>query len=176
MSEFYIFQRRVLHKQQSHLGDGSRVHYSINCCGKPIFVTKEEVDAQLEKFGKCAVKCAACRNVWYFDQSRDKFTKERDEAFRGAKPPITPKSSGKKVPLAPAEKINWGKIVSIQVDHGQVQEMAYALSQSGKSHDDLVWLYAEAELRLKPAYIVGNSNKDDDDEKTVELDSNVIVA
>ena len=41
-------------------------------------------------------------------------------------------------------------MASIPIDEDKIREMAYNLSQEPKSWDDLVWLFAEAELRSPP--------------------------
>ncbi len=46
-------------------------------------------------------------------------------------------------------------MVYIHVDEEKVREMADALAREPKTWDDLVWLFAEAELRLRPALIGG---------------------
>ncbi|HMF30897.1 MAG TPA: hypothetical protein VKK79_05765 [Candidatus Lokiarchaeia archaeon] len=66
-------------------------------------------------------------------------------------------------------------MVSVQVDEEKIKEMAYELSQEQKSWDDFVWLFAEAELRLKPAYILGKLYKDGDESRTVDIDADAIV-
>ncbi len=56
---------------------------------------------------------------------------------------------------APAPKVAAGA-VSIAVDNDAIQKLAFEISQEPKSYDDFVWIFAEAELRLRPAYAVGN--------------------
>ncbi len=46
--------------------------------------------------------------------------------------------------------------VSIAVDNDAIQKLAFEISQLPKSYDDFVWIFAEAELRLRPAYAMGN--------------------
>ena len=60
-------------------------------------------------------------------------------------------------------------IVVLQIDDEKVREIAFNLSQEPKSWDDWVWLFAEAELRLRPAYQHGKIFADNDESKTVEL-------
>ena len=148
------------------------MHYSINCCNKPVHISKEQVEDQLGRFGRCVIKCSACRSAWIYDKDKDKFVKERDEKLRSANPPPVPTSGGGKLrPTVPAitpDLLRKNKI-SIPIDAEKVQELAFKLSQSGKSHDDFVWLYAEAELRLQPAYVTGAIYKDGDEGKIVEI-------
>ncbi|HMF32121.1 MAG TPA: hypothetical protein VKK79_11935 [Candidatus Lokiarchaeia archaeon] len=66
-------------------------------------------------------------------------------------------------------------MVSVQVDEEKIREMAYELSQESKSYDDFVWLFAEAELRLRPAYVLGKLYKEGDETHTVEIDPDAIV-
>jgi hypothetical protein len=63
-------------------------------------------------------------------------------------------------------------MVSITVDEEIIKTKAYELSQEPKSHDDLVWLFAEAELRLKPAYLIGKLY---DESKVVNIDADLLV-
>jgi hypothetical protein len=42
--------------------------------------------------------------------------------------------------------------VSVKLDDDTIRNIAYDLSQKGLSWDDYVWLLAESELRLAPAY------------------------
>jgi hypothetical protein len=56
---------------------------------------------------------------------------------------------------APVAKVASGA-VSIAVDDDAIQKLAYEISQLPKSYDDFVWIFAEAELRLRPAYAMGN--------------------
>jgi hypothetical protein len=66
-------------------------------------------------------------------------------------------------------------MVSIQVEEEKIREIAFNLSQEQKSLDDLVWLFAEAELRLRPAYVIGKLYKDGDEAKNVEIEPSLIV-
>ena len=66
-------------------------------------------------------------------------------------------------------------MASIPIDEDKIREMAYNLSQEPKSWDDLVWLFAEAELRLRPAYIVGKLYKDGEEAKNVEIEPSLVV-
>jgi hypothetical protein len=47
-------------------------------------------------------------------------------------------------------------VVSISVDNDAIQKLAFEISQLPKSYDDFVWIFAESELRLRPAYAMGN--------------------
>jgi len=47
-------------------------------------------------------------------------------------------------------------VVSISVDNDEIQKLAFEISQLPKSYDDFVWIFAESELRLRPAYAMGN--------------------
>jgi hypothetical protein len=66
-------------------------------------------------------------------------------------------------------------MVSVQVDEEKIREMAYEISQEPKSYDDFVWLFAEAELRLRPAYVLGKLYKEGDESRSVEIDPDAIV-
>ncbi len=69
-----------------------------------------------------------------------------------AKPaPVQAKASAP----APSAKAPSGA-VSIAVDNSAIEKLAFEISQLPKSYDDFVWIFAEAELRLRPAYAVGN--------------------
>ncbi len=43
-------------------------------------------------------------------------------------------------------------LVSVPLDDDQIRKMAYEISLEGKSWDQLVWLFAESELRLANAF------------------------
>ncbi len=58
-------------------------------------------------------------------------------------------------PAGPAITIPAGA-TPITVDTDQIQKLAYEISQQPKTWDELVWLFAESELRLAPAYALGN--------------------
>ena len=55
----------------------------------------------------------------------------------------------------PSAKVTTG-VMSIELDNDAIQKLAFEISQQPKSYDDFVWMFAEAELRLKPAYAVNN--------------------
>ncbi len=44
----------------------------------------------------------------------------------------------------------------ITVDAGKIQKLAFEISQQPKTWDELVWLFAECELRLASAYALGS--------------------
>lgn len=66
-------------------------------------------------------------------------------------------------------------MVSIEVDEEKIREMAYEISQEPRSWDDFVWLFAEAELRLRPAYVLGKLYKEEAESRVVEIDADSIV-
>jgi hypothetical protein len=66
-------------------------------------------------------------------------------------------------------------MVLIQVDMDKIREMAYLISQEPNSYDDLIWFLAEAELRLRSAFMLGRLYKQDEEIPTVEVDPNLIV-
>ncbi len=75
-----------------------------------------------------------------------------------AKKPVAAKPAPvqtKAAASAPAAKTPSGA-VAIAVNEEEIQKIAFEISQEPKSYDDFVWLFAEAELRLRPAYAVGN--------------------
>ncbi len=70
-------------------------------------------------------------------------------------------TAGKPAPkAAPQAKAPVAKAASgtesIAVDNDAIQKLAFEISQLPKSYDDFVWIFAEAELRLRPAYAMGN--------------------
>ncbi len=66
-----------------------------------------------------------------------------------------PASKATQQSKAPVAKVASGA-VSIAVDNDEIQKLAYEISQLPKSYDDFVWIFAEAEIRLRPAYAMGN--------------------
>ncbi|OLS15267.1 MAG: hypothetical protein RBG13Loki_1124 [Promethearchaeota archaeon CR_4] len=61
---------------------------------------------------------------------------------------------------APASKsLSATGVVSISLDSDAIQKLAFETSQLPKSYDDFVWIFAESELRLRPAYATGNNFK-----------------
>ncbi len=63
----------------------------------------------------------------------------------------------------------------VHVDVEKIREMADALAREPKTWDDLVWLFAEAELRLRPALIGGILYQGGVESREVELDPALIV-
>ncbi len=43
-------------------------------------------------------------------------------------------------------------VVSVPLDDEQIRKLAYEIALEGKTWDELVWLFAESELRLVPAF------------------------
>ncbi|HMF31524.1 MAG TPA: hypothetical protein VKK79_08925 [Candidatus Lokiarchaeia archaeon] len=67
-------------------------------------------------------------------------------------------------------------MVFISVDEDRVRELAESLSKEQKSWDDWVWLFAEAELRLRPACEVGVFYSEWGDTRQIEVNPDLLVA
>ncbi len=67
-----------------------------------------------------------------------------------------PKAPQAKAPAAASAPKAASGAVSIAVDNDAIQKLAFEISQEPRSYDDFVWIFAEAELRLRPAYAMGN--------------------
>ena len=63
----------------------------------------------------------------------------------------------------------------VLLDDETIRDLARAVSLEGKSFDELVWLFAEAELRLRPALIGGILYQGGVESREVELDPALIV-
>jgi hypothetical protein len=61
-------------------------------------------------------------------------------------------STPKPAPQATAKPISASGVVTIKMDEEKIRVMAYEFSTQPKTYDDFVWLLAENELKLKPAY------------------------
>src|SRR4030042_4345526 len=61
-------------------------------------------------------------------------------------------------------------LVSIQVDEEAVRTIARDLAQEARPWDDLVWLFAETELRLRPSLVDGTLYKQGMESRQVDLD------
>ncbi len=66
-------------------------------------------------------------------------------------------------------------MVFIRIDEEKVREMAGALAREPKTWNDFVWLFAEAELRLRPALAGGVLYQRGVESREVELDPTLIV-
>ncbi len=95
-------------------------------------------------------------------QSKTSVTKINAENPRGNASPsfrkqpesITPTgSSAQQSMLVPAAVIKQIKpdLFSLQLDRAKVEELAYLISQEGKTWDEYIWRLAEFELQLGPA-------------------------
>ncbi len=49
-------------------------------------------------------------------------------------------------------KIKKSPLISVPLDDEQIRKIAYEISLQGKTWDELVWLFAESELRLASAF------------------------
>ncbi len=63
----------------------------------------------------------------------------------------------------------------IHVDEEQVREMAREVAREPKTWDDLVWLLAEAELRLRPALVGGILYQRGIESREVELNPAQVI-
>ncbi len=45
-------------------------------------------------------------------------------------------------------------VLTIQINEDQVRAMAYEISLQPKTWDELIWFFAQSELRLTPAYAI----------------------
>jgi len=68
-----------------------------------------------------------------------------------------------------------GGAVTIKVNEDKVKTTAYFIAEENKPWQDLVWLFAEAELRLAPAYVHGSLYKKGDEVREVQLFPDLIV-
>ncbi|HMF31517.1 MAG TPA: hypothetical protein VKK79_08890 [Candidatus Lokiarchaeia archaeon] len=66
-------------------------------------------------------------------------------------------------------------MITVFIDEEKVREIASQLSQEPKSWDDFVWLFAEAELRLLPAYAGGARYQQGADSRAIDLDPDLLV-
>jgi hypothetical protein len=62
-----------------------------------------------------------------------------------------------------------GGAVSIKLNEDKINLTAYYLAAENKPWQDLVWLYAEAELRLAPPYVHGSLYKPGETTREVQL-------
>jgi len=63
----------------------------------------------------------------------------------------------------------------ITVDEDRVRELAAELAREPKSWDDCVWLFAETELRLRPALVGGALYQQGVEARQVELAPDLVV-
>lgn len=66
-------------------------------------------------------------------------------------------------------------MLSIEVDEEKVQAIAYEISQGPTPWDELVWFFAEAELRLRPALADGMLYSEGVESRKVEIDPDLLV-
>jgi hypothetical protein len=66
-------------------------------------------------------------------------------------------------------------MVSVKIDMDKVREIAYFLSLEPKNYDDLVWLCAEAELRLNQPFVTQILYDEGIESSVIEIDPNLFV-
>jgi hypothetical protein len=66
-------------------------------------------------------------------------------------------------------------MVMIEINKEKIQKLAYQLSQEQKSYDDWIWLLAEAELRLRPAYVGSLLYQEKDGVLFTEIDATLML-
>ena len=67
------------------------------------------------------------------------------------------------------------KMVTVPVDEEKVRQLAYELSQKPMSYNECIWLYAENELQLRPAYSNGVLYSEENPNKIAEIEPDSIV-
>jgi hypothetical protein len=65
-------------------------------------------------------------------------------------------------------------MLSIQVDEDAVRTLARELAQEVRPWDELVWLFAEAELRLRPALVDGMLYKQGVESRQVDINPSLV--
>ncbi len=63
----------------------------------------------------------------------------------------------------------------VLLDDETIRDLARAVSLEGKSFDELVWLFAEAELRILSALVVGHLRPEGGEIREVEVDPALLV-
>jgi len=66
-------------------------------------------------------------------------------------------------------------MIVIQVNEDIIREMASALSKESRPWDELVWLFAELELRLRPALVDGALYSRGVEKRLVDIDPTLII-
>ncbi len=66
-------------------------------------------------------------------------------------------------------------MIVIKVDEDVIRDKARVLSQESRPWDELVWLFAEWELRLSPALVDGMLYTQGVEERLVDIDPALIV-
>ena len=67
-------------------------------------------------------------------------------------------------------------MITIKLDDEQIRDAAFVISQETHSYDELVWLFAEAELRILSALVMGNlSQQDVGETRKVDVDPYLLV-
>ncbi len=66
-------------------------------------------------------------------------------------------------------------MIVIQVNEETIRDMARTLAKESRPWDELVWLFAEWELRLRPALVDGMIYKQGEEERLVDIDPALIV-
>ncbi len=63
----------------------------------------------------------------------------------------------------------------ILLDDETIRDLARAVSLEGKTFDELVWLFAEAELRILSTLVVGHLRQEGGEVREVEVDPTLLV-
>ncbi len=63
----------------------------------------------------------------------------------------------------------------VLLDDETIRDLARAVSLEGKSFDELVWLFAEAELRILSALVIGHLRQEGGDIREVEVDPSLLA-
>ncbi len=66
-------------------------------------------------------------------------------------------------------------MIVVQVDEEIIRNMARTLSQESRPWDELVWLFAEWEIRLRPALVDGMLYAQGVEERLVDIDPALII-
>ncbi len=66
-------------------------------------------------------------------------------------------------------------MVLIRLGDETIRDLAHALSQEHKTWDELVWLFAEGELRILSALVVGHLKPEGGEVREVEVDPTLLV-
>ncbi len=67
------------------------------------------------------------------------------------------------------------QMIVIQVDAEIIRDMARALAKEARPWDELVWLFAEWELRLRPTLVDGMIYKQGEEGRLVDIDPAFII-
>ena len=67
-------------------------------------------------------------------------------------------------------------MVLVTLGDEQIRDAAHAISLESHSWDELVWLFAEAELRIMSSLVIGNlSQQEGGETREVEVDPDLLV-